>query len=175
MLRFSIKLFVWWTFLISSHYYYSNRWLVWYHFICTRSDGILSYSMPQGDKRSTEWEFYDSTYDGYWDDELRRGLGQLTDGKVGPDHFRLAYYDTEKSIFSLHIYNYYCSILINLIKYKFQFLLLLRYYVKYKLIFHDFYWCSDRSYSSRYILSKHIKLGKMLNNISIKQLPSNSN
>lgn len=52
--------------------------------------------MPQGDKRSAEWEFYDSTYDGYWDDELRRGLGQLTDGKVGPDNFRLAYYDTEK-------------------------------------------------------------------------------
>lgn len=59
-------------------------------------DGILSYSMPQGDKRSPEWEFYDSTYDGYWDDELQRGLGQLTDGKVGLDNFRMGYYDTER-------------------------------------------------------------------------------
>lgn len=62
------------------------------------ADGILSYSMPQGDKRSPEWEFYDSTYDGYWDDELQRGLGQLTDGKVGPDNFRMGYYDTERGI-----------------------------------------------------------------------------
>jgi len=52
--------------------------------------------MPQGDKRSPEWEFYDSTYDGYWDDELQRGLGQLTDGKVGLDNFRMGYYDTER-------------------------------------------------------------------------------
>lgn len=62
------------------------------------ADGILSYSMPQGDKRSPEWEFYDSTYDGYWDDELQRGLGQLTDGKVGPDNFRMGYYDTERGM-----------------------------------------------------------------------------
>lgn len=60
------------------------------------ADGILSYSMPQGDKRDPDWEFYDSTYDGYWDGELQRGLGQLTDGKVGPDNFRMAYYDTER-------------------------------------------------------------------------------
>ncbi|XP_003248013.1 discoidin domain-containing receptor tyrosine kinase B isoform X2 [Acyrthosiphon pisum] len=63
---------------------------------CPWTDGILSYSMPQGDKRSPEWEFYDSTYDGYWDDELQRGLGQLTDGKVGLDNFRMGYYDTER-------------------------------------------------------------------------------
>lgn len=63
------------------------------------ADGILSYSMPQGDKRSPEWEFYDSTYDGYWDDELQRGLGQLTDGKVGQDNFRMGYYDTERGTF----------------------------------------------------------------------------
>lgn len=62
------------------------------------TDGILSYSMPQGDKRNPEWEFYDSTYDGYWDDELQRGLGQLTDGKVGIDNFRMGYYDTERGI-----------------------------------------------------------------------------
>lgn len=60
--------------------------------------------MPQGDKRhSPEWEFFDSTYDGYWDDELRRGLGQLTDGKVGPDNFRIGYYDTERGMLLLCI------------------------------------------------------------------------
>lgn len=68
-------------------------YIMWY-VLCT--DGILSYSMPQGDKRSPEWEFYDSTYDGYWDVELQKGLGQLTDGKVGLDNFRMGYYDTEK-------------------------------------------------------------------------------
>lgn len=35
---------------------------------CKWSDGIVSYSMPQGDKRST-WEFYDFSYDGHWDGE----------------------------------------------------------------------------------------------------------
>ncbi|KAF7391926.1 hypothetical protein HZH68_011469 [Vespula germanica] len=49
--------------------------------------------MPQGDKRGNEWEFFDATYDGHWDDELRRGLGQLTDGKTGPDDFKMGYYD----------------------------------------------------------------------------------
>lgn len=56
--------------------------------------------MPQGDKRSPGWEFYDSTYDGYWETELRRGLGQLTDGKVGPDNFRTGYYDIERGTFT---------------------------------------------------------------------------
>lgn len=59
--------------------------------------------MPQGDKRDPDWEFYDSTYDGYWDGELQRGLGQLTDGKVGPDNFRTAYYDTERGMRFLKI------------------------------------------------------------------------
>lgn len=53
--------------------------------------------MPQGDKRGTGWEFYDDTYDGHWDGELRRGLGQLTDGKVGPENFRMGYYGSGKS------------------------------------------------------------------------------
>lgn len=70
-------------------------------------DGVLSYSMPQGDKRSPDWEFYDSTYDGYWDDELRRGLGQLTDGKVGPDNFRMGYYDAERGTFVLFFFQRY--------------------------------------------------------------------
>ncbi|XP_065221336.1 discoidin domain-containing receptor 2 isoform X2 [Planococcus citri] len=63
---------------------------------CPWSDGIVSYSMPQGDKRG-DWEFYDATYDGYWNEELQRGLGQLTDGKVGPENFKMSYYDYEKS------------------------------------------------------------------------------
>lgn len=59
--------------------------------------------MPQGDKRGTGWEFFDATYDGHWDGELRRGLGQLTDGKVGPENFRMGYYDSERSTyFYLH-------------------------------------------------------------------------
>lgn len=58
---------------------------------CYWNDGIVSYSMPQGDKRSVSWEFYDATYDGHWDQELQRGLGQLTDGKVGPENFKAGY------------------------------------------------------------------------------------
>lgn len=49
--------------------------------------------MPQGDKRGGGWEFFDATYDGYWDGELKRGLGQLTDGKIGPDNFKAGYYE----------------------------------------------------------------------------------
>lgn len=59
---------------------------------CPWNDGIVSYSMPQGDKRNN-WEFFDVTYDGYWDGQLLRGLGQLTDGKNGPDNFKMGYYD----------------------------------------------------------------------------------
>ncbi|CAL7940306.1 unnamed protein product [Xylocopa violacea] len=64
---------------------------------CYWSDGVVSYSMPQGDKRGNEWEFFDATYDGHWDGELRRGLGQLTDGKTGPDNFKLGYYDNDRT------------------------------------------------------------------------------
>lgn len=60
------------------------------------ADGVVSYSMPQGDKRGSGWEFFDATYDGHWDGELRRGLGQLTDGKTGPDSFKMAYYEYER-------------------------------------------------------------------------------
>lgn len=59
---------------------------------CYWNDGIVSYSMPQGDKRGSGWEFFDATYDGHWDGELQRGLGQLTDGKVGPENFKMGYY-----------------------------------------------------------------------------------
>lgn len=64
---------------------------------CPWNDGILSYSMPQGDKRTPEWEFYDASYDGYWNEELQRGLGQLTDGIIGPDYLKMGYYDYEKN------------------------------------------------------------------------------
>lgn len=59
---------------------------------CRWNDGIVSYSMPQGDKRGNR-EFFDATYDGHWDGQLRHGLGQLTDGKTGPDNFKMIYYD----------------------------------------------------------------------------------
>ncbi|CAD1475147.1 unnamed protein product, partial [Heterotrigona itama] len=64
---------------------------------CYWSDGVVSYSMPQGDKRGNGWEFFDATYDGHWDGELRRGLGQLTDGRTGPDNFKLGYYDNDRT------------------------------------------------------------------------------
>ncbi|XP_032679988.1 discoidin domain-containing receptor 2-like isoform X3 [Odontomachus brunneus] len=64
---------------------------------CYWSDGVVSYSMPQGDKRGNGWEFFDATYDGHWDGELRRGLGQLTDGKTGPDNFKMGYYDNDRA------------------------------------------------------------------------------
>ncbi|XP_018311590.1 discoidin domain-containing receptor 2 [Mycetomoellerius zeteki] len=63
---------------------------------CYWSDGVVSYSMLQGDKRSNGWEFFDATYDGHWDGELRRGLGQLTDGRTGPDNFKM-YYDNDRA------------------------------------------------------------------------------
>lgn len=65
---------------------------------CRWTDGILSYSMPQGDKRGSNWEFYDTAYDGQWTgDELRHGLGQLIDGKFGHDDFKLDFYNTSQA------------------------------------------------------------------------------
>lgn len=64
---------------------------------CPWTEGVVSYSMPQGDKLGSNWEFYDTSYDGHWDGErLRYGLGQLTDGRVGPDDFKFMFY-TENS------------------------------------------------------------------------------
>lgn len=57
--------------------------------------------MPQGDKRGV-WEFFDVTYDGHWDGELQRGLGQLTDGKTGPENFKMGYY--ERGVFPTYIF-----------------------------------------------------------------------
>ncbi|XP_050301157.1 discoidin domain-containing receptor 2-like [Anthonomus grandis grandis] len=56
---------------------------------CKWTDEILSYSMPQGDKKGNNWEFYDFSYDGDWDGYLlKSGLGQLVDGLTAPDDFR---------------------------------------------------------------------------------------
>lgn len=50
----------------------------------------MSYSVRQGDRRGTELEFPDFTYDGMRQDNfLLDGLGQLTDGEIGDFNFRL--------------------------------------------------------------------------------------
>ena len=70
-----------------------------------RSEGISSYSMPQGDRQQQRGQgaagsspqLYDATYDGIWDGSLlRQGLGQLTDGKLGQDNFKQSYYDHDR-------------------------------------------------------------------------------
>ncbi|GBM04718.1 Discoidin domain-containing receptor 2, partial [Araneus ventricosus] len=56
---------------------------------CPWKDGLLSYSMPQGERRGVEVDLSDRTYDGIKDDSyLHGGLGQLTDGVVGEDNFK---------------------------------------------------------------------------------------
>ena len=46
--------------------------------------------MPQGERRGTEVDLYDFTYDGkIADTQLTGGLGQLTDGELGESNFRL--------------------------------------------------------------------------------------
>ena len=71
--------------------------------------------MPQGDLRGSGWEFFDSTYDGHWDGDLRRGLGQLTDGKVGPDNFKMGYYDYERGACSKYLLSAKFAVVINFI------------------------------------------------------------
>ena len=72
-----------------------------------RSEGISSYSMPQGDQQRSQGlagsstQLYDATYDGIWDGSLlRQGLGQLTDGKLGQDNFKQSYHDHDRGFFS---------------------------------------------------------------------------
>ncbi|CAF2083900.1 unnamed protein product [Rotaria magnacalcarata] len=53
-------------------------------FGCVFTDGVISYSMLQGSNR-----LEDDTYDGHYDEKQRYlydGLGQLSDGKTGPDN-----------------------------------------------------------------------------------------
>ncbi|KAF4518476.1 hypothetical protein B566_EDAN006481 [Ephemera danica] len=57
---------------------------------CTWTEGLVSYTMPQGEQRGSELDLSDRTYDGR--DEggyLIGGLGQLVDGQRGADNFRL--------------------------------------------------------------------------------------
>jgi len=55
-----------------------------------RVDGVLSYSMPQGDHRAPDVDLRDFTYDGRVTDHyLSGGLGQLTDGVEGHSNLRL--------------------------------------------------------------------------------------
>lgn len=72
--------------------------------------------MPQGDKRGSDWEFYDASYDGYWNEELQRGLGQLTDGKIGSEDFKMGYYDYERSTYQTLIISVFAFLQNNLIK-----------------------------------------------------------
>ena len=59
-------------------------------------DGLMSYSIPQGDKRGYNAQFFDEIYDGKNDKGvLRSGLGQLTDGIFGQSDYRLT--DHEQS------------------------------------------------------------------------------
>ncbi|XP_022252531.1 discoidin domain-containing receptor 2-like isoform X1 [Limulus polyphemus] len=56
---------------------------------CPWTEGIISYSMPQGERRGLELDLSDDTYDGVKDDSyLNGGLGQLTDGVEGDDNFK---------------------------------------------------------------------------------------
>jgi len=58
--------------------------------VLVRLDGIVSYSMRQGDRRGYDVEFFDFTYDGdVVNGQLSDGLGQLVDGDEGGSNFRL--------------------------------------------------------------------------------------
>lgn len=58
-------------------------------------DGVLSYAMPQGERRGSDVDLQDVTYDGtVADTYLSGGLGQLTDGAEGHTNFR---FDSDNS------------------------------------------------------------------------------
>ncbi|XP_034232582.1 discoidin domain-containing receptor 2-like [Thrips palmi] len=63
---------------------------------CPWRGGVVSYAMPQGDKRGASWEFFDTSYDGPWDPQPHKGLGQLTDTIYGDDNFKMSYYESDK-------------------------------------------------------------------------------
>jgi len=53
-------------------------------------DGVVSYDSRQGDRRGTDMDLNDFTYDGSVSDgQLAGGLGQLTDYEIGDTNFRL--------------------------------------------------------------------------------------
>ena len=55
------------------------------------ADGLVAYSMRQGERRGGGVELRDDTYDGNVtaDGRLTGGLGQLVDGEQGQSNFRL--------------------------------------------------------------------------------------
>ncbi|XP_071552608.1 discoidin domain-containing receptor 2-like [Panulirus ornatus] len=57
---------------------------------CRYTEGLVSYTMPDGDPRGGDYNLRDLTYDGSrkggW---LSGGLGQLTDGETGHTNFRV--------------------------------------------------------------------------------------
>jgi len=58
-------------------------------------DGVVSYDVPQGERRGVDVDLSDATYDGLATDGGRRltgGLGQLTDGRLGQSNFRVDRY-----------------------------------------------------------------------------------
>ncbi len=55
------------------------------------TEGVVSYSIPQGMVRGSTLELMDHTFDGIEDSRtgyLRVGLGQLIDGRYGWDNFK---------------------------------------------------------------------------------------
>lgn len=53
-------------------------------------DGVISYDMHQGERRGTDLDLFDFTYDGILSSGyLSGGLGQLMDGDEGQSNFRL--------------------------------------------------------------------------------------
>jgi discoidin domain receptor family protein 2 len=58
--------------------------------VCRVADGSVWYAMPQGERRGSEVDLYDLTYDGaVQDGYLSGGMGQLSDREVGHTNFRL--------------------------------------------------------------------------------------
>jgi discoidin domain receptor family protein 2 len=58
---------------------------------CPFSEGVVSYSIPQGMVRGSILELMDHTFDGKEDSrtgDLRGGIGQLVDGRYGYDNFK---------------------------------------------------------------------------------------
>ncbi|XP_022711701.1 discoidin domain-containing receptor 2-like isoform X2 [Varroa jacobsoni] len=59
---------------------------------CKWTQGIVSYTIPMGERFSSTVDLSDKTYDGGRDDStLHDGLGQLTDGIEGGDNFKAEY------------------------------------------------------------------------------------
>ena len=63
--------------------------IVGYFVGVSSTEGVISYSMPQGERRGPGVDLLDFTYDGtVADGYLSGGIGQLMDGVEGPTNFR---------------------------------------------------------------------------------------